>query len=301
MKNSIVAGIVVFHPNMARLEECLEAVQSFVEKIYIYSNSEDFSLPREMDKIVVIGEGRNMGIGHALNEIFSAADADGYDWVVTLDQDSIMPVGIISDYEQHLSEEIGILCPQVIDKRREYMNTSSKEGITELEDTITSASCTSIAAWKTIGKFDEWLFIDLVDNEFCKRLVVNNFKILRLNRWILDQEFGNIESKSKLVTKFWLTVGRLLHSTNVAKLSYKKHVDLQRVYYTNRNIIYVNRKLSKYGPVGYQNYHCQSYLGFIFCFMLPSILRSDSFFGATNATVRGIKDGLQAKVTEVGR
>ena len=38
-----------------------------------------------------------------------------------------------------------------------------------------------IDAWEQIGKFDEWLFIDLVDNEFCKRLIVSGYTILRLN------------------------------------------------------------------------------------------------------------------------
>lgn len=62
-----------------------------------------------------------------------------------------------------------------------------KEPVEEFIDfCITSASCTNLAVWKEVGGFDERLFIDLVDNEFCKRLIVSGYKILRLNNLVLD-------------------------------------------------------------------------------------------------------------------
>jgi GT2 family glycosyltransferase len=75
---------------------------------------------------------------------------------------------------------------------------------------ITSASCTNLNAWKNVGGFDEWLFIDLVDNDFCKRIIVSGYKILRINSLVLDQEFGKIIPKNEKVQSFWNNFATLL-------------------------------------------------------------------------------------------
>lgn len=163
---------------------------------------------------------------------------------------------------------------------------------------ITSASCTLIEAWEECGKFDEWMFIDLVDNDFCKRIILSGYKILKLNRWVLDQEFGEIIPKSQSKQKFWFTISKIFRNQNFAKFSYKKFVSPMRVYYTNRNIIYLNKKMKKYGTVGYENYNCKSYLGFIICFMLPSIFRAQEKAKVIKATINGIKDGVNTTPIE---
>jgi GT2 family glycosyltransferase len=228
------------------------------------------------------------------------AEEDGYSWVLTMDQDSVLPDGMVEDFIKYTgtNENVGIICPQVIDKRRAYMQVDKSEEIKYLDMCITSASCTSISAWKVVGKFDEWLFIDLVDNEFCKRLIASGYKILQVNKWVLDQEFGKIIPKSKRKQRFWIEVSRIFHNENIAKLSYKKYVNPLRVYYTNRNIIYVNKKLRKYGMVAYENYNCKEYIGFWVCFNIPSILRAQSKIEVVKAIIRGVKDGTEVCVDE---
>lgn len=202
----IAAGVVLFNPD-ERTEECL-----------IRLREQGYCLCTELH------HGKSW--------------ADGYEWVLTMDQDSILPDGMVADFSKYLDEpEIGIVCPKVVDKRRAYMEVQLDDSIEYIDMCITSASCTSIKAWEQIGKFDEWLFIDLVDNEFCKRLVESGYKILRLNKWVLDQEFGKIEPKSEKVQRYWIRVSKLLHNQNFAKFGYRKHVSLLRVYCTCRNII----------------------------------------------------------------
>lgn len=142
------------------------------------------------------------------------------------------------------------------------------------------------------------MFIDLVDNDFCKRITLSGYKILKLNKWILDQEFGKITPKSEWKQQFWVGVSKIMHNQNFAKFSYKKSVSPLRVYYTNRNIIYVNKKLKKYGSVGYENYNCKGYIGFVISFMIPSILRAGKKIDVLKATVKGVKDGMAATPSE---
>lgn len=303
---NLAAGIVLFNPELSRLKCCIDSILHQCETLYIFDNSSSNEqeinyieiLTKTPNSIVYHAESSNKGIAYALNRIMESAGNDGYDWVITIDQDSIMPDGIVSDYVQYIKKNdksLAIICPQVIDKRRSYMETKIEPREEYLNDCITSASCTSIRAWEQAGGFDEWLFIDLVDNEFCKRLIVSGYKILRLNKWVLDQEFGNIVPKSDREQKFWIGLSKLLFNKNIAKFSYKKFVDPIRVYYTNRNIIYINRKLKAYGKTGYHNYNCKGYLGFLICFSVPSVLRAQEKVKVLRAVFKGIEDGLKSK------
>lgn len=295
----IAAGIVLFNPDDEhRFIYCLNRLAEQFEKIYIFNNGHPYSLDM-FSSVEYISENENKGIAYALNKIMSCAKRDGYSWVVTMDQDSVIPDGLVDGYAKHIDKNsnIGIVCPQVIDKRRIYSVAEKDNGEVYVDFCITSAACTSVEAWKKCGKFDEWLFIDLVDNDFCKRLTLSGYKILKLNQWVLDQEFGKIIPKSKQKQEFWLKVSKILHNQNFAKFSYKKFVSPMRVYYTCRNIIYVNKKLAHYGPVGYkENYNCNSYLGFVISFILPSILRAEDKVKVIKAAISGTIDGKKEKV-----
>lgn len=273
--NQIAAGIVLFNPDIERLRLCVKCLLKQIDRIYVFDNSENQNeLPDifKADSITYISEGKNLGIAYALNRIMERAKADGYDWVITMDQDSLIPDGMIRGFEKCLIKykDIGIICPQVIDKRRAYIQAENNSEEEFVDFFITSASCTSIKAWEKCGRYDEWLFIDLVDNDFCKRLTLSGFKILKLNRWVLDQEFGKIIPKSEKTQKFWIKISKILHNQNFAKFSYKKYVSPMRVYYTCRNIVYLNRKMKKYGKIGYKNYNCNGYPGFVISFMIST-------------------------------
>ena len=223
----IAAGIVLYKPdNIERLNHCIQSIYTQVSKVYIYDNNSqkyDYSFT---ENVIYKSRGKNLGIAFALNELKQMAEADEVEWLITLDQDSIVPDNLVQHYLTTLYEEkdnnVAIICPQVIDKRRKYMHVQTSKKMEYVDECIASASCTSVEAWKKVGGFDNWLFIDLVDNEFCKRLVVSDYKILRLNFLVLDQEFGNIEPKSELGQKFWIFLSKVFRNQNIAKLSYKK-------------------------------------------------------------------------------
>lgn len=294
----IAAGIVLFNPDRQRLGKCIESLRKQVEKIYIFDNGFSQMAFDTQDDILYYTEKKNKGIAYALNFIMDAAKKDGFDWVVTMDQDSIMPFGVIDAYKIEIEQDnhLGIVCPQVVDRRRIYMEVEKKNEKVYVEKCITSASCTSINVWEKIGKFDTWMFIDLVDNDFCKRLRVSGYKILKLNKFVLDQEFGKIFPKSERIQLFWLRISKLLGNQNWAKFSYKKVVDPRRVYYTCRNLIYLNKKMNLYEKVAFESYNCNGYLGFLISFIIPSIFRAEKKWDVVKAVVIGIKDGMKKKV-----
>jgi rhamnosyltransferase len=295
----IAAGIVLYNPdNIQRFHDSLKSVLCQFSKVYLFDNSTEKIeyLPFE-DNVVYLTKHKNLGIAYALNRMMEQAERDGFQWLVTMDQDSILPDKMVEAYRTHIYDpDVAIICPQVIDKRRAYMTVKTEPVEEFVEECITSGSCTSIETWKKLGKFDEWLFVDLVDNEFCKRVIVSGYKILQLNSLVMNQEFGKIIPKPEKTQQFWLKVAKLLHNENFAKFSYKKFVSPARVYYTNRNIIYVNKKLADYGPVAFQNYNCKGYPGFWISFNLPSFLRAQDKKAVWNAIWKGRREGLNKHV-----
>ena len=307
----IWAGIVIFNPNFDRFKKNIERIVNQVEGIVLYNNgcSEEVKLYIDSlapKKVIMIGDGCNLGLAYALNQIMKETREKHVDWVITLDQDSVLPDNYVDEIKKrillHANEKIAIICPSVIDKRRIYV--SNKVVPSNVDDyytnmCITSGSCTYIKAWEDVGKFDEYLFIDLIDNDFCKRLIASGWKILKMASVELDQEFGKIFPKSERTVSFFKKVCKVIPNkklaVNVSKLAYKKMVDPMRVYYTNRNILYLNKKLKKIGGIGYESYNANSYLGYILFFNLPSLLRARKKIDVARAIIKGTIDGIRAK------
>ncbi len=276
----------------------MRSVLANADRIYLYDNGSD-GVADYPNGAVVLGDGTNRGLSFALNRIMERAETDGFTHVVTLDQDSVIPDGMFDAFRINLlkmDDRTGIVCPQIIDVRRKYMELKTEPEEEEIAFCITSGSCTSVQAWERVGRFDEYLFIDMIDNDFCKRLILSGYRIVRLNGLVLNQQLGNIVPKSDRSVKFWVGVGKLLKNPNFAKLSYRKTPVPDRVYYTCRNIVYLRKKMSGYGPVGYENFHCRTYPGFLIAFVLPNILRAKRNKGAIlRAAVQGARDGRKAE------
>ena len=303
--NRVLAGIVLFNSDFSRLLECLKGLENQVESIIVWDNSPSPYSEEEIHQISnfkncrYIYANENLGMPEGMNRIIRIAKGEGFEWALTMNADSIVPNNLIEQYSDFFKDDtVGMICPQIIDKRRKYMKIEKTEGAEYVTMCITSAACTRISAWEDVGEFDSWLFVDLLDNDISKRMILNGWKIVKVNSVVLDQEFGEIEAKAKWKERFWLTVGILLHNENFAKFSYKKIVHPIRVYYTCRNIIYLNNKFKNYGGIGYkENYNCETFCGFIICFVLPSILRSDQKRKTISSVIKGFRDGIEKEVS----
>jgi len=70
------------------------------------------------------------------------------------------------------------------------METSGAEQLEYVYACMTSASLTRLEAWKKTGGFREDYFIDFVDNEFCMKLSLNGYKVLRDNTCRMSHRLG---------------------------------------------------------------------------------------------------------------
>lgn len=234
----VVAGIVLFNPQINRLKENIEAIVSQVEKVILFDNgSSNFktvgSIVSKNHKLVLIHSNHNIGIAAALNNIFKYAEQKfNPDFVLTIDQDSVCSKNLIHEYLKFYDPKIGIYSPEIRDINVvKHTNNKSKNvpKISEVKECITSASLTNYKAWKSVNGFDETMFIDNVDFDFCKRIRKKGYKIIRVNTVFIRHELGHIKE----------------HNTVFGKVLVKNHNSFRK-YYIARNTIYMARKDSSF-------------------------------------------------------
>ncbi|MEF2737293.1 MAG: glycosyltransferase, partial [Bifidobacterium choerinum] len=118
------AGMVTFNPDMARLQANLDAIVPQVEAVFVFDNgSGNVQAVRELAKryrgaVHVQGAGRNLGIAAGLNAVLQWAAARQYDAALLLDQDSVTTAGMVDALAQLLTDDVGLVCPFILDRNR---------------------------------------------------------------------------------------------------------------------------------------------------------------------------------------
>ena len=225
----IGAGIVTFNPDIERLGKNIHSVISQTSILIISDNgSENINeiekLISRYNNIVIIKNHSNIGIAAALNRIFDYAYLGDWQWILTLDQDSVCPDNMVGElYKKHASN-VGIVCPLIWDINRKS-NVELHDESKNIKRCITSGALTSVKAWKEIDGFDEKMFIDGVDFDFCDRLISANYLIIEVHRIALKHEIGHIS----------------YHKFLMFNVAVKNHSAFRK-YYIAKNIVYLDRK-----------------------------------------------------------
>jgi rhamnosyltransferase len=228
-----IAGVVILYNPSNDVISNINSYLPFINKLYVVDNSENSSSSTlqeivSSEKVLYIHDGENKGIAERLNQIVEISLAEGFEWLLTMDQDSFFTQENITTYlncvsKFDFSKNIGIFG---VDFENISNNTSNCES-EETDQLITSGSILNLKVCKETGKFDEALFIDEVDLEFCYRLISSNFKVIKFKNVTLNHQLGHIYFGRSL--KSFQKTARTLHSPT-------------RVYYMVRNYLYVKKK-----------------------------------------------------------
>ena len=198
-----LAGVVIlYHPN----ENIVENINSYITDIdflFIIDNSDDSNKTTNIDlnllksnKFKYIKLKKNMGVAYPLNFVLSLVDES--DFLLTMDQDSKFPPLMLKKYKQEiLSFDEHNVAMYTLNYNKNK-NTQFTHKFSEVEKTITSGAIVSVKTAKKIGGFDENLFIDEVDHEFCFRARRNGYKIIKFNNIYLLHHLGNPITKKIL-------------------------------------------------------------------------------------------------------
>lgn len=194
----------------------IHAIIPQVNKVWIVNNGsvddiKDVILAQ--DYVEIIQNEVNLGIGSAIERAIEQADALGYEFLLTLDQDSIpsqdMVLLLREAYEKLTLKGIRVagVGPLQIDRRsghrkpfiapinkfppRRRKITPNSPCICEVDHLITSGLLVPISVYKSVGKPRADLFIDYVDIEWSLRARAHGFKLFAVGEAELHHSIGD--------------------------------------------------------------------------------------------------------------
>ncbi|HHD64912.1 MAG TPA: glycosyltransferase, partial [Desulfobulbaceae bacterium] len=228
---SRICGVVLLHnPTAAHLSN-MESYRHGVEWLYVIDNSPRLDPDRlryigALEKTTLLSSGENLGIGAALNRAVSTARAEGYRWMLTMDQDSIFEERQFERFIESLggiaAERAAIVSPLHGD--RDFL-PSERVRYDAVSDVSTSGNLLNLVVAEAVGPFNEALFIDSVDHDFCVRARIKGYEILRTKNIYLNHRPGSEYAGSIL---------------NLKKKTFYIHSP-ERMYFIVRNALYMRR------------------------------------------------------------
>lgn len=143
----------------------------------------------------LVRSGENRGIAAALNTGTRLALADRADFVLTIDQDSTLPDGYVRACLDVFdiaapATKLGIVTVDRINGHPAIPPRHSPEGFGLVREAIQSGFVITSECLLDCGLFDERLFIDCVDTEFCLRIGEKGFRIAIATGTNLQHELG---------------------------------------------------------------------------------------------------------------
>lgn len=237
---------VTYNPDIECFKAQLQSLQHQLDNCVIVDNAsknvdEVESLCREF-QYDLIKLDTNHGLSYAQNIGIENAISRGADYLLLLDQDSVLGANFISAmskvYKQY---NVGILGPSFYDPHTNefywgtnyigpFIKRTPIEEITDVTYVIASGSFFSSEVYKKVGKMEEALFVDYIDVEWALRAKELGYRVAMTNQASMAHTIGDARLN---------LLGR--------KISI--HSPMRR-YFLVRNSFFMIRK--PYIPVGYK-------------------------------------------------
>lgn len=189
-------GITLYYPESEALTYLAELSNLF-EQVYVFDNS-----PSNADYAdqILSGfkynfNGKNRGLSVAFNQFLKDAITDELDYLLILDQDSLYKITALQGLMQDIAEtpidtNVAIRACYALEAHK-ASGVKPEKRIIEVEEVISSGSFINIHAVKAHNLvYDERLFVDYVDCEFCKLIRSKGLKILRYLEYVVPQQLG---------------------------------------------------------------------------------------------------------------
>lgn len=243
-KNTIItsACVVLYNPSNDLIEN-IATYATKVDHFIVVDNSETQNheiinaIKKTYANVIYFYNHGNLGIATALNIACDIAIAQGSDWILTMDQDSkfinfqdfLSCLYLLSD-----NANVAILAANHGRfSSEEITNNISNCTYSEELIVITSGNFLNLHLFNQIGRFDDDLFIDVVDYDYCAKVRLLGYKIFLLKTVLLEHELGVVHKRKNLLT---------------GKIKSKIEHSPQRAYYIARNSLYLAHKYGKQLP-----------------------------------------------------
>jgi rhamnosyltransferase len=251
--NSILCGVVVtYHPVDAVLDN-VRAMADECGRLVVVDNGSSPAIQARLAglaRVELVALGKNLGVGAALNTGVRHAAERGSRWVVTFDQDSSPQPGMVEALRATAARNPGaaVVVPCIIEadvggrgyrwvRRHPRMDRLFQRIACDGADlpavtmAVTSGSLIELNAWQQLGGFDESLFIDYIDIDYC-------LKVVRSGRFV------TVSARAKLTHK----LGARQTGVLLGHEFRPTHHPAFRHYYIARNRVWMWRRHAKAVP-----------------------------------------------------
>lgn len=207
------AVIVTYNPDTSILEKTILSTLDQVDKIYVVDNASSISLKEiisDYARVESVNLDTNMGIAAGFNIGIQRAQEGGYSYLLLLDQDSIPPANMVMRYLMAIErlrlegQTVAAVGPRYRDPRsgkvssfvrfkwlrNTYISGDDTSSLVPTDFLISSGSFYPLEAFETVGLFDERLFIDHVDTEWCHRAASFGFNFFGIPDVIMTHSLG---------------------------------------------------------------------------------------------------------------
>ena len=198
----IVAGCVILYECDISIGANLATYADDLDMLVVIDNSASrdpaiVAAVRAHANAEYVFNGTNLGIAAALNMAVDWARGRGADFLLTMDQDSSfddVPFHAFRDRVLSLPfvKDLAIAAPSFL------IEDTMATTVVDSPTVITSGSIVSLANQARIGSFDERLFIDEVDHDYCLRAHDLGLRVVTLPDVRLEHRLGQSRTVSVL-------------------------------------------------------------------------------------------------------
>lgn len=270
----LAGTVVLYNPDREVLEN-IQTYLPFIDVLYVMDNSTkeyDFLDDiKKIKKVKYISLDGNKGIAEALKVATETAIDEGFDCILTMDQDSKYPTDDFNYIKEYIDNadisNVGIMAINYTDSQCDVIN-EDKKYTEKINLAISSGMMIFLDKYKKVEGFHSELFIDCVDFDICLQMIDKSFDILLFRNIMLNHKLGEPEKRKFLFlerTKPWHT-----------KLRY---------YYMFRNYHYLKKNKKYFKNVDGLKRH------FSWIAIIYQSLFSKEKINTFKMILRGIRDG----------
>jgi hypothetical protein len=204
-----------FHSLLRSLAEPTERGLSY--KILIYDNTPSTQNPGSLpDHVEYVASPRNTGLADAYNSAVARAHAEGFDWLLTLDQDTHLPVDFIPKLMEVTAActaqpEIAAIVPHVSAGDRSLSPNwfaggilprwfaKNYQGVPDLSVyAFNSGTLVRVQAILSIGGYSPLFWLDYCDGYLYRQIEKNHLKVYVAGHIHLQHDFSLLDISNKM-------------------------------------------------------------------------------------------------------
>ncbi len=287
LKIKLSAVIITFYPDLDKLVLHINQIINHVDLLIIWDNTPlnsgfDYFKVKNIcnDKIQILGETKNLGIGYAVNKAIDFSISYEMTHLMTLDQDSLFKEVDFIRFKQAINyyiqdDYIAVFAPNIVNvfSKNQVPHFCAENEIEYVEKVISSGSVYKLNIFEQTGLLREDLFIDEVDFEYCYRVNKMGFKVAIISNVLLFQSFSEMKQ-----------IKNLFYITNYSSF---------RLYHIIRNGIIIKKEYPEI-----QQSWFKLILNSIFIRMIKILLFENNKINKCYAIILGVLDGIKNNCNE---